>query len=253
MKFGIRTFREIARAAEMDVLIILPTGCTEQQGEHLSVDFDTWLAEEVTLAAATKAKDEHGIETLVMPASPYGPTPEHRGFGSGFIDLPQPLHERVIEAVLESLVSQGFQRVLIWRGCGQHKLEGVIDEFRRGNKSLQIELAPDILPSIWRSHGIRGQAGGHADAFATSVALYRRPEAVRVSKIRRPQFSIPDWDDPELDLSKHADSGSIGDPSQASAELGHVLWDSVVTRLADLIVDFAARTSKQSREEVPGV
>lgn len=249
VKYGERTFREIALAAERDCLVILPTGCLEQQGEHLPVDFDTWLAEEVALAGTERARDEHGIESLVMPPVPYGPTPEHRGFGAGFVDLPQALHESLIEAVLESLVSQGFRRVLVWRGCGQHKLEGAIEGFlQRRHDRLWVEMAPDIFSSIWKTHGIPGLAAGHADAFATSIALYRRPESVRMGEIRRPLFSIPNWDDPSLDLSRHTDSGSIGDPSRASAELGEVLWEAVIGMVSDLIVDFDARTSQPSRE-----
>lgn len=54
MQFGNLTYQEIKSLANEGALVILPTGCTEQQGPHLPVNFDTWLAENITLAAAKK-------------------------------------------------------------------------------------------------------------------------------------------------------------------------------------------------------
>ena len=105
MRYDDLTFLEIrerataGNLAEGD-LIVLPTGCTEQQGPHLPVNFDTWFAEATCIAAAERAAAQFGVRALVLPALPFGPTPEHRNFGSGFIDLPQALHEQVVAAVL---------------------------------------------------------------------------------------------------------------------------------------------------------
>jgi creatinine amidohydrolase len=68
------------------------------------------------VGAAEKAGQDHAVQALVLPAMPFGPTPEHRHFGSGFIDLPLALHQALTEAILSSLVAQGFQRIIIWRG-----------------------------------------------------------------------------------------------------------------------------------------
>lgn len=38
MRFGDLTFREIHERAEAGWLAVVPTGCTEQQGPHLSVE-----------------------------------------------------------------------------------------------------------------------------------------------------------------------------------------------------------------------
>jgi creatinine amidohydrolase/Fe(II)-dependent formamide hydrolase-like protein len=52
MRLGDLAYLEIRERAEEGWLAIVPTGCTEQQGSHLPVDLDTWLAERVALAAA---------------------------------------------------------------------------------------------------------------------------------------------------------------------------------------------------------
>ncbi len=108
IQFGELTFQEIRERATSDWLVILPTGCIEQQGPHLSVDFDTWFVETVCVAAAKRAA-EHGVNSLILPVTPFGPTPEHRNFGSGYIHIPQELQESLVASVLDSLAEQGFQ------------------------------------------------------------------------------------------------------------------------------------------------
>src|SRR5260221_406154 len=118
MEDGGLTYQEIHDGATAGGLALVPTGCTEQQGPHLPVDHDTWFAETILLAASDEAARRYGVESLVLPALPFGPTPEHRSFGAGYIDLPVAVHAAVLEAVLGSLATQGFQRILVWRGCG---------------------------------------------------------------------------------------------------------------------------------------
>ena len=45
MRYGDLTYLEIRERADTGCLAVVPTGCTEQQGPHLPVDLDTWLAE----------------------------------------------------------------------------------------------------------------------------------------------------------------------------------------------------------------
>ena len=46
-KFIDYTYLEIKSLIDAGCMAIVPTGCTEQQGPHLAVDFDTWFAEAV--------------------------------------------------------------------------------------------------------------------------------------------------------------------------------------------------------------
>ena len=120
-RFGDLTYQEIGKCAQQGWLAVIPTGCTEQQGPHLPVDFDTWFAETLMVAAAEKVAQDAGIQAVVLPTIPFGPTPEHRNFGSGFIDVPVNLHDALIEATLTSLVTQGVSEhgylARLWRAC----------------------------------------------------------------------------------------------------------------------------------------
>jgi creatinine amidohydrolase len=233
MRFGDLTFQEIRERARAGWLAVVPTGCTEQQGPHLPVDFDTWFVEAACLAAARRGREKHGLEALVLPAVPFGPTPEHRGYGSGYVHLPQETHEAVIMAVLNSLAEQGFQRVIVWRGCGQHDLSAVVRRFNAEQAGQARSFQPEMpFHEIWCRVGDPSVPGGHADSFATSIALHLRPKAVYVERIANPRHGPVDWDDPQLDFSRYSPTGVIGDPTHASAELGARLWDAIVEEMA---------------------
>ena len=102
MKYGDLTYEEIQERAGRGWLAIVPMGCTEQQGPHLPVDFDTWFADQVCNAASEKADQGHGVQSLVLPAIPFAPTPEHRNYGAGYIDIPVDLHDSLVQATLVS-------------------------------------------------------------------------------------------------------------------------------------------------------
>jgi creatinine amidohydrolase len=233
-RFGDCTYREIHECAQQGWLAIIPTGCTEQQGPHLPVDFDTWFAETLMVAAAEKAAQEHAIQALVLPAMPYGPTPEHRQFGSGFVDVPLLLHHALTEAILHSLLAQGFQRMVLWQGCGGHHLGEVVEHFNQTYQGqAQVFLPPHPFHEIWCRLADPFVPGGHADSFTTSISLYLRPESVRQDQIWDPHSVAVDWDDPQLDFARYSSTGVIGDPTHASAELGKRLWEATVEEAAE--------------------
>lgn len=240
MRFGDLTFREIRERAEAGWLVVVPTGCMEQQGPHLPVDFDTWLVETVCLTAAQRAAEEYGVKALVLPALPFGPTPEHRNYGSGYIHIPHALHEQVVASILHSLAEQGFQRIVVWRGCGQHRLSQVVEQFNATHRGEARAFLPDLpYARIW-DQVAPGIPGGHADGFATSIALYLRPQAVRADQIPRPEKRSVDWDDPDLDLTRCSSTGVVGDATVATRELGAILWEMVMEGVASTFKELAA-------------
>jgi creatinine amidohydrolase len=171
---------------------------------------------------------------------PFGPTTEHKSFGSGYIDIPVELHEALVYAVLKSLAEQGFRRIVIWRGCSAHKLRETVERFNRDFRRKSRAYLPGFpYHDIWCRIGDPDNPGGHADAFGTSIALYLRPEAVRKEKIFNPHNIEVNWDDPNLDFGQYSQTGVIGDPTTASAELGKKLWDAVVEEVAAILCAIA--------------
>ncbi|AIQ17767.1 creatininase [Paenibacillus sp. FSL H7-0357] len=240
VEYGKLTFLEIKEKAAEGYLAIIPTGCTEQQGPHSTVDFDTWLATELSIEAAQQAKLRYGVKSLVIPTIPFGPTPEHRSFGYGFIDIPQKLYEDVIYAVLTSLVDQGFRQLVIFRGCGGHLLGNVAVRFNQEYEGkAKVDIPHHPFHEIWCRHADPDIPGGHADSFTTSLGLYKHPEDIREAQIFNPGSSEPEWDDPNLDFGKYSTTGVIGDPTHASRDLGEKLWNGSVEAIAAMLQEIA--------------
>jgi creatinine amidohydrolase len=239
--YGDLTFDEIRERAEAGCLAIVATGCTEQQGPHLPVDFDTWFVEALMVAAAERAFEKYEVSCLVLPVMPFGPTLEHRGYGAGYIHVPAELHGRLVSSVLDSLAEQGFRKMVLWRGCGGHKLQDVVEEFNREHR----EVARAFLPAqpyhaVWCRVGDPKVPGGHADSYATSIALHLRPAAVRAERITRTSQLRVEWDSPALDFTEYSSTGVIGDPTHASSELGARLWGETVEAVAGVLAEVAA-------------
>ena len=247
MRYGDLTYEEIRDRAREGWLAIVPTGCTEQQGPHLPVDFDSWFVEQLCLAAAERAAQDFAVHSVVLPTMPFGPTPEHRNYGSGYVDIPQELHESMVSAVLKSLVEQGFHRIVVWRGCGGHDLRSTVARFNTEyRRRARAYLPGHPYHDIWCRVGDPAIPGGHADSFTTSIALHLRPESVRVDRVVYPDGIEINWDEPNLDFNRYSSTGVIGDPTHASAELGARLWEVVVQEVA-LTLEAIAEGKKGSR------
>ncbi|MDE3260179.1 MAG: creatininase family protein [Gemmatimonadota bacterium] len=240
-KFADHTYLEIRDLVDAGCAAIVPTGCTEQQGPHLPVDFDTWFAETVAIEAAQHAACAYGVKAIVLPAMPFGPTPEHRGFGSGYVNIPHPLHDDFAYHIMKSLAEQGFRAIVVWRGCGEHRLQEAVDRFNAKFNPGRMACLPSLpYNEIWRQVADPCVPGGHADSFTTSIALYKRPGTVRLESIPSSRSREVDWDDPDLDFTKYSDNGVIGDASKASAELGRRLWQEVISTAAEVFRDALA-------------
>ena len=245
MRCGDLTYEEIRDRASQDWLAVVPTGCTEQQALHLPVDFDTWFVERLCNAASDRASQEHGVSSLVLPAIPFGPTPEHRSYGAGYVDVPADVHAAMVSAVLASLAEQGFRRIVVWRGCGGHDLRAALQRFNdawSGQAAAHLPQHP--YDDAWCRIGDPTVPGGHADSFATSIALHLRPEAVRTDRIVDPQHGPVDWQDPNLDFGAYSRTGAIGDPTHASAELGARLWEAVVDAVAATLASITQESTE---------
>lgn len=231
MRFGDLTYLEIKDKAAAGYLALVPTGCTEQQGPHLPVDNDSWFIETLTQTAA-----EQFGRALVLPTMPFGPTPEHRNYGSGFIDLPVHLHDAVYEHVLRSLAAQGFHKIVVWRGCGEHKLSDMVERFNAEGPQGAHAYLPDFqyYPAVCRVGEIDVPCG-HAATYVTAIAMHRRPHTVRADRIEKSNSRPVRWDDPRPDFTKYSSNGVIGDPTYATPELGEALWNKAVEKVVTIL------------------
>ena len=109
------TWPEMNDAIEMQKLVILPTGSTEQHGHHLPLDTDEFLCETVCLEVGKRAADK----ALILPPISYGLNRHH-------IDYPGTIHiqpETFIAFALnitKSVAYHGFEKILIVNGHGSN-------------------------------------------------------------------------------------------------------------------------------------
>jgi creatinine amidohydrolase len=232
MLFTDFTYEELRDLVPRVEAVLIPLGCTEQQGPHLRVDFDTRMVTNLCIDAA-KALDEVGVPTLVMPALPFGPTPEHAGFGYGYVNLRQSTHEAVVLDMLNSLAEQGYRRLIVWRGCGQHELGRPINEF---NASWPTAHAYQPVCDYGRiNDAVLGPVpGGHADSFSTSIGYHLYGlDGVHSERIPGPSPAF-EWQK-EMDFAAISPTGVMGDPTHASPEDGERLWELCVQEAANLV------------------
>src|SRR3970282_2219605 len=181
MRYTDATFEELRDLLPRVGAAFIPLGCTEQQGPHLPTDFDTWMITRLCGEIADTVESEHSQSCVVLPTLPFGPTPEHTGFGFGYVNLRQSTHEAVVEDVLQSLAEQGFSTLVIWRGCGQHDLGAVIDRFNASHKGGAAYQPVIDYGTVCDSAFGRPAAGGHADSFATSIRLHPERDPGRMA------------------------------------------------------------------------
>lgn len=236
MRFGDLTYIEIKEKVKENYVLFIPTGCTEQQGPHLTVDFDTWFAEELLDEVTDLANQNQGMKYLVAPTLPFGTAFEHVNYGAGYIDLPQSIFEEVLYHMLKSFSDQGFKNMIIWRGCGGHNVQRIIKRFNEDFAGVsKVETLHHPFYDVWCEFMSPEIPGGHADSFTTSITMFKHPEKVRKDLIGNPHSKEPAWDDPKLDFSQYSKTGVIGDPTYSSVELGEKLWHKTVEKVLDML------------------
>ena len=239
VRFEMLTSPEVDALDRERTILVLPTGCTEQQGPHLPLDVDTYLVT-LFLSEAAQAAREEGIAVYLLPPLPYGPAEEHMAF-PGTVTLSFETHHRIVKEVLHSLARHGFRKLLVAMGCGGHHCLPAAMEARAELRQAGVDAKVWAIGPGDAYYRIACEvfdwepADIHAGEFPTSIFLARRPDDVRIERLAegRPfdAAKVPDaWFTDEVDPQ-----GFAGDPRRATAELGEQLIERVVAHwLAEL-------------------
>ena len=245
------TWREAEEATRQARLALIPVGSLEQHGPHLTLDTDLAVAQ----ALANRLHTDLGEEAVLCPPVAYGLSEHHMGFPGTMTLRPDTLIA-IFEDLVESLAVWGLRRVLIVNGHG-----GNIDALRLVSRNARRDHGSLVAAIMWAVLGapeIATRASspqyGHACEIETSVAMDLVPDRVRLDQIasKGHRSSVDALTDPPASLVDQAvwmeewtDDGALGDPAQASPEMGKELVEVIYERA----LSFARRLSERDLPE----
>ena len=198
--------------------VLIFNGGTEQRGPHAVLGGHTFMARRTAEAIARRLGN-----ALVAPVLPFSPAGSHlKAKTPGSVDLSPDLYAKVNDAVVASMVTNGFRNIILMgdHGGGQRELENLA-------RALDSRYAPQkahvyFCGSVYDKARVDFNAwlkqnnlpvGTHASIPDTSELMYLGGEEyVRKNRIE----------------NGSADNGIVGDPRPSSPELGKRVFDMKV-------------------------
>ncbi|HEY7142381.1 MAG TPA: creatininase family protein [Methylomirabilota bacterium] len=214
--------------------IIVPTGGTEQNGPHMAVGKHNVRVKALSAAIARALG-----RTLVAPVLAYvpegglAPATGHMRY-AGTITLPEPVFEGVLESAARSFALHGFRDIVFLGDSGGNQA-GQEAVARRLNRAWAASpVRAHAIDAYYRASTTGGRAlllgrgyqdreiGKHAGALDTSLMLAVDPSLVRQERLR----ATP---------GPGAWEGADGDPGRASAEVGRLVEEAIITQTVEAI------------------
>ncbi len=247
------TWQEADEAIKSADYVIVPIGSHEQHSHHMELQNDTALTHEVAKKIVEKTKSS--LRILVAPRVSYGLSEHHMHF-AGTITLSPETFIGVISDICRSLARHGARKIVLLNGHG-----GNDQALWVAATELQNELERSILVIDWwrftrdiEAKEAKSEFWGHACEIETSMAMYLLPETVRMDRILRPFVRTPEISlepkgysekiqpNPTRYFEDYTNTGSVGDPTYASKELGEKLIEASVDRILYVLTKFLEKT-----------
>ncbi len=227
-------------------ILVLPVGAIEQHGPHLPFNTDLLIAQACAEAVASSAGDE--LDLWLMEPLAYTKSNEHAGT-PGTIWLGPETMMRIMDDIGRSVAATPARKLALLNGHGGNSslLNVACRELRLNHGLETFLLHPSLPPDQGGDAGDHNAAGElgmgiHAGFAETSLMLHLRPDLVQMDLAER---NIPE----QLADNNHVrfggtvtfgwlaadfgESGVIGDPTGADAEVGSQLFKQAVEQLTE--------------------
>ena len=232
-------------------LAVVPVGSTEQHGPHAPLGTDTITAEHVA-AAGVEAYER---PVVLGPTVPVGVSAEHRGFDGTLWVTPEAFRAYLGD-FLRSLAHNGWDRIAVVNGHG-----GNTDPLREVCADLTRAGEARVAAFTWfdavgdAGELPEGLAMGHAGAVETSVLKQAAPETLAADAFETASENSADrWGEwtggvnVAYDTEAFAENGVVGDPTEATADIGVRLLAAATDQLTALL----AALDPDAHPDTPG-
>ncbi len=239
------TWAEMNQALELQKVVILPTGSTEQHGRHLPLDVDVFLCESVCLEVGRRIPDK----VLVLPPIAYGLNLHHIDF-PGTIHIEPEVFIAFCLNITKSVAYHGFKKILLVNGHGSNT--PLIDLIARKTvletNSLCAALGYFSLAKAAFEEVKDTLVMAHADEFETSLYLHLAPDRVQMDQAGQGDDVMGKYLSSDSTSAvrfndywgRWTNLGVHGDARTATAEKGKVIFEAAVSGLIELIEEWRA-------------
>jgi creatinine amidohydrolase len=235
---------EVGRCAKEGRIALIPLGSVEQHGPMIPVGCDFYLAHTWALEGARRARDDHGVRVVVLPAIPFGRATQHIDF-PGTVSLSLETYVKLLQDIVREVIRAGFRKIACVSGHGGN-IAPAHEALKDLSGRLKTEGVTGVRLYMADSHNCfsgadkmyakmpQGQFNFHADAVETSYYMFNRPDLVKKEGMVKPKVKCDrmplhaSW----FTKGDITETGSSGNPTLANAEYGRELYEYVADALA---------------------
>ena len=239
---------EILERITPSTTLHLPIGAVEQHGPHLPLAVDHVIAHETATAVVEACGAE--LDIWQLPTLSVSKSNEH-AWSAGTLWYSADTMMAILSDLGRGIASSGAERLVLLNGHGGNTtlLNTALRELRL-EYGLKTFLVHPSLPPAYGGSSTADELGMgiHGGLNETSVFMHLRPDLVDLSKAER---KVPEalaqnrhvrfggsvmfgWLSNDFDAD-----GYIGDPTDASAELGKQLFDANVELLGEQLAEIS--------------
>jgi creatinine amidohydrolase len=245
------SWKELDGLPRESTLILMTVAPVQAQGPHLPTGLDGFTSQAFALATAKEFCRRKGDWHAVL--APHLPLGSHTFHMPGAMDMKPSTVRRVVEDQGASFARDGFRYVMVISShSGPGHVRAIEDACERVSRRFDIDMVAPMGPKIAaflsgaydeklgrlaRSTAEHSYAQDiHAGRWATSVALYLRPDLVRPGYTDLPPVLVdPNELGPDTPATAGEGLGYLGSPGQASAELGRGSVEAVARDFTELM------------------
>lgn len=223
-----------------DTPIVIPVAALEQHGRHMPVFTDSMLLGEVM----RRTKLELASEVLFAPLMWLGNSEHHLDFPGTMTASPR-VYLDMLRDMAENFLFHGFRRVVLINGHGGNIIPAQQAYFELRQKYRQRSDLLLLTTTYWTLGGQPHQVNksieqtqmGHACEWETSMMLRIAPHLVGdLAQTKPVDFGRGFSPAHRAWITKdRTEPGHIGDPRQATAEKGEVLFQVFTADVVSLL------------------